>query len=295
MALACVICFGSYFVYDTPSALQLQLTADFDMSDLQFNLLYSIYSLPNIFLPFFSGVFIDKVGVRPGLVLFATLIVVSQVLSVLGASLKYYWVLLLGRFVLGLGGESLSGNLDVVAQSTMTSKWFLGKELALAMGLGLSISRLVISPQGSVMNDWIEPSLVATSNLSLGLSLGLLLCCLSLVAAFYLYKIDEERDRIVQPREELLSPLASPSFKLNFSAVFWLLTANAVLAYICVLSFNNIASSYFHDRFGCSVSQTGLLIVKSNQSVTYLTAALCTPALGYFVDQVQNRSVLSKR
>lgn len=276
MGLACVICFGSYFVYDIPSSLQLQLTEDFAMSELEFNLLYSIYSLPNIFLPFFSGVFIDKVGARSGLVLFAAVVVASQVLFVIGASAKHYWMLLLSRFVFGLGGESLG-----VAQSSITSKWFLGKELALAMGLGLSISRL-----GSVLNDWTEPSLVSeTGNLQLGICLGLVLCCLSLGAAIILYKIDEETD-LAEPVIEV-DTTHSQGFKLNFTPVFWMLTTNCVFAYVSVLSFNNIASGYFHSRFGCSVSESGFLI-----SVTFLTAALCTPIFGFFVDKLKNRSIL---
>mmetsp|Transcript_14208 Transcript_14208/g.26807 ORF Transcript_14208/g.26807 Transcript_14208/m.26807 type:complete len:421 (+) Transcript_14208:1821-3083(+) len=277
MALVCISCFGSYFVYDIPSSLQLQLKGAFDMSDLQFNMLYSVYSFPNIFLPFFSGLFIDKVGVRFGLVLFAALVVASQVLFALGASVKLYWVILLSRFVFGLGGESLS-----VAQSVVTSKWFLGKELSLAMGLALSVSRL-----GSVMNDWIEPAIVTSDkNLTMGLSLGLLVCCFSLAATLMLYKMDEQRDLTLQV--PLTSPIQeSSSIKLNFSPVFWLLTMNCVFAYVSVLSFNNIASGYFHSRFGCSAAQSGILI-----SVTFLTAALCTPVLGYFVDKIKKRSLI---
>jgi hypothetical protein len=45
--------------------------------------------------------------------------------------------MLLGRGVFGLGGESIS-----VAQAAVTAEWFRGKELALASGITLSVSRL---------------------------------------------------------------------------------------------------------------------------------------------------------
>ena len=34
------------------------------MSDVQYNLLYSVYSLPNLVLPLMGGVFVDKIGVN---------------------------------------------------------------------------------------------------------------------------------------------------------------------------------------------------------------------------------------
>jgi len=35
-----------------------------NLTDVEVNLLYSVYSLPNIILPFFGGYFIDKIGKR---------------------------------------------------------------------------------------------------------------------------------------------------------------------------------------------------------------------------------------
>jgi nitrate/nitrite transporter NarK len=56
---------------------------------------------------------------------------------------------LLGVIRHRLGGESLS-----VAQSSIVSIWFRGKELAMALGLNMSFSRL-----GSVVNGFILPSI----------------------------------------------------------------------------------------------------------------------------------------
>lgn len=55
--------------------------------------------------------------------------------------------MLAGRVVFGMGGESMQ-----VAQSSIISLWFKGKELAFALGLNLSIGRL-----GSVINGIIVP------------------------------------------------------------------------------------------------------------------------------------------
>jgi MFS family permease len=66
-----------------------------------------------------------------------------------GGYYKKYWLMLVGRVVFGLGGESMS-----VAQSAIVSMWFKGKELAFALGINLSVSRL-----GSVLNSNTIPSL----------------------------------------------------------------------------------------------------------------------------------------
>ena len=55
--------------------------------------------------------------------------------------------MLLGRFVFGLGGESIS-----VAQSALVERWFGETELALGLGAALSIGRL-----GSVINNAVSP------------------------------------------------------------------------------------------------------------------------------------------
>lgn len=72
-----VVSIGSYFCYDNPSALQTQLTDIFDINTFEYTILYSVYSLPNIILPLFGGFFIDKIGIRVGLLLFSSLVAVG--------------------------------------------------------------------------------------------------------------------------------------------------------------------------------------------------------------------------
>jgi len=57
-------------------------------------------------------------------------------------------MLLAGRIIFGAGGECMG-----ITQASIISSWFRGKELSLALGLNLSISRL-----GSVANAAIVPS-----------------------------------------------------------------------------------------------------------------------------------------
>ena len=51
--------------YDNPSALMTQLEQSTGMTDNTFALTYSVYSLPNMVLPFFGGACCDRLGVLP--------------------------------------------------------------------------------------------------------------------------------------------------------------------------------------------------------------------------------------
>jgi nitrate/nitrite transporter NarK len=60
----CVLTFGSYYVYDTPGAIQTSLESYYDITDSQYALLYSVYSWPNTVIVFFGGYLVDRFGVR---------------------------------------------------------------------------------------------------------------------------------------------------------------------------------------------------------------------------------------
>ena len=55
-----------------------------------------------------------------------------------GALKNSLFVMCLGRFLFGIGGETLC-----VAQNTYAYQWFAGKELNLVFGLQLSMARIV--------------------------------------------------------------------------------------------------------------------------------------------------------
>merc|ERR1740116_166776 len=73
---------------------------------------------------------------------FAFIICIGQAIFSLGGFLDRLWVMEIGRFVFGIGGESLA-----VAQNTYAVSWFKGKELNMVFGFQLSVARV-----GSTVN-----------------------------------------------------------------------------------------------------------------------------------------------
>ena len=74
-------------------------------------------------------------GIRLGTVIFAAFIVLGQIIFSLGGLLDSFGLMQIGRFVFGIGGESLA-----VAQNTYAVSWFKGKELNMVFGFQVSLS-----------------------------------------------------------------------------------------------------------------------------------------------------------
>ena len=65
LTFGCFFLMGSYYCFDNPAPLKGILTSPpYDLSESQWASLYSIYSFPNMVLPLFGGIFIDKIGIR---------------------------------------------------------------------------------------------------------------------------------------------------------------------------------------------------------------------------------------
>ena len=124
LVLACLMMIGSYYSYDIPAALKTQIddyTGNSSDYELNFSLLYTLYAAPNVILPFFGGLLVDKFRIRSSLLFFASLITLGQAIFSIGISIKSWPVIFLGRLVFGLGGECFT-----VANSALLADWFKG-------------------------------------------------------------------------------------------------------------------------------------------------------------------------
>jgi MFS family permease len=141
--LACsLVAINNLFAYHAPSAVADQFEDKYELSNAQFSSLFTIYSAPNVVLVFFSGIFIDKYGLRTATMTFNIAILLGMLISAMTpypseyfSPVLSFFMLLLGRLFLGLGGESI-----YAASSTMVSRWFTPTgyiNTALAVNQGL--------------------------------------------------------------------------------------------------------------------------------------------------------------
>lgn len=284
LALACVGMLGSYYCYDIPSALNDQITHDLDMSDTHFNLLYSVYSFPNVILPLFGGAMVDYFGTNLSLFIFGSFITIGQAIFAIGLLVKSYPVMIVGRIFFGFGGESLS-----VAQTTLVALWFQDKELALALGINLSISRL-----GSVINDNVSPAMYDVSGLSAAGFFGLGVCVLSMLcilALIYFDRATMAQLQLNQTQQLGEAPESDPPIRLSdirhFSLLYWLVTLSCVVIYSAVLPFNGICQKLLIQRFNYDKQTAGLLL-----GIPFFISAFASPFLGGAVDYIGWRAFL---
>ncbi|KXS14105.1 MFS general substrate transporter [Gonapodya prolifera JEL478] len=184
LTLASMLLFSNYYAYDLPAPLSPSLQAYLGYSDAYhqyfINVLYSVYSLPNIILPLLGGPLIDLFGTSRLVVVLSGVMCVGQLAFAAGVSSRDLTLMLAGRTLFGLGGETLS-----VAQTSLITKHFAGRELAFAMGLNLSIGRL-----GSVANDLVSPWVAVHWSLPGAIWLGTLTVAVSFACACGLAYLD---------------------------------------------------------------------------------------------------------
>jgi len=86
--------------------------------------------MPNMILPFFSGVILTKIGNHRGLLAYALVVTIGQYICTAGGYWNSFNILILGRIIYGLGGETLQ-----VIQAVYVANWFKDQEISMAMGI----------------------------------------------------------------------------------------------------------------------------------------------------------------
>ena len=121
----------------------------------------------------------------------------------------------------------------------------------------------------------------------MGVWAGAFLCVCQLLAIMLLNSIDRKAECAKQVHENSVMESYEKvqlSDIQNFPCIFWLISINCAVVYICVLCFNNIGSSFFQTRFGYSSQNAGMII-----SITYFISAVFAPIFGRIVDQIGKR------
>jgi len=285
LAVITMICFGNYFAYDEIEPIEPKINKALKINHFQFGNLYAVYSYPNMVLVFFGGLIGDKIGLRLAGLIFSSLVVVGAVLVPLGPSLAGwaispfagYIIMMLGRIVFGMGAESLN-----VIQTSMTALWFKGgRELAFAMGLVLSVSRL-----GDFLALSITSNLVsALGDFRHALWVGTALCTLSFIFVMLYGFLDKYAEKYVKR-----GPIDPTENELNFRAVahfdarFWILSFLCMAYYSGVFPFVAVCSDFLQTKYHYNEKDAGWIA-----SIVTLSSMILSPFLGKMLDVVGRR------
>lgn len=301
--------FASYFFDDIYSVISEQfvnpenVALGWSMADYGF--FRSAYSLLCIFGGLIvCGILLDKWGVRFTGSLFVGLMVAGAALITYAVSESFAgsglcrWIggfarkpsltlAYVGCALFGLGSE-IAG----VAVNRSISKWFKGKEIALAMGLQLALARLgtavaLVSVPRMVALDGYIPYQVTSRPAYTGLailSVGLVLWVFFVFMDFR----SDVRDRAIAAASRD-SAAADSQDKFRFSDVikvitdkhFILIALLCVFFYCCVISFRKFATAILMPRFGIDSEVASWMVAM----IPFFTLVFA-PLFGAMVDRL---------
>ena len=282
-----------YFVNDVMSPLETLLEMPRSQGGLgwtpsDYGFFSGAGSFINVFLLmlFFSGIILDKMGIR-----FTGTLACS--LMVLGTLIKYYAVITdfgncqlsifnyqlppsvamasLGFAVFGVGYE-----MTGITVSKAMVRWFNGHELALAMGLQLAMARL-----GTAAALSISAPIARHFTLSAPLLLALSFLVTGLLAFLVFCVMDRRLDKTYESHEPSDDEFRWSDIGVTLrSPGFWLITLFCVLFYSAVSPFLKFSTRLMVMKYGVDPDIAGFF-----SSIAPFGTIIMTPLFGYVYDR----------
>ena len=295
LAFASLLTFGSYFAYDIIGAIAPTLVEDLNADRGMVGAMYGAYSVAAIFSVLIGGVLIDRLGTRISSMIFSVLVVLGGLIIAFADNI---YVLMIGRFIFGAGAEPL-----VVAQSAILARWFKGKELALAFGIALTVSRL-----GTLFSFNLGELIVQHfGSYSYALWAAVLFCLVSLAANIgYVFL-----DRFGEKKLDLEPAAAEDKIVFKdikfFGASFWYVSLLCVTFYSAIFPFTALSTDFFADKWDIPrVADTGggffyqafssffhmFSTAGGITSIIIFASMVAAPFAGYLVDRFGKRATV---
>ena len=287
-----------YFVNDVMSPLETLLEASPSEGGLgwtpgDYGFFSGSSGLINVFLLmlFFSGLILDKMGIR-----FTGTLACS--LMIIGTLIKYYAVTAgfpptdtfhvslftyqfslptsvalasLGFAVFGVGYE-----MTGITVSKAMVRWFTGHELALAMGIQLAMARL-----GTAAALSISAPIARHFTLSTPLLLSLSFLIIGLLAFLVFCVMDRRLDQFTVDSLQLTDEFRWSDIGTTLrSPGFWLITLFCVLFYSAVSPFLKFSTKLMVMKYGVDADVAGFF-----SSIAPFGTILMTPLFGLIYDR----------
>lgn len=286
---------GSYFAYDSIGALETTLMQELHLDRSTIGTLYTAYSVAAVAIVFFGGVLYDKLGPRKASLLFSVLVFVGAVIV---AVAKDKWSLIFGRLIFGAGSESL-----IVVQSAIISRWFKGKEMAMAFGITLTLSRV-----GTLFSFNTE-ELIADHFHSFRTALwaAALLCLFSVVCNLIFNLMDRHGEKVLALSKAEAGDRINVADIKKFTSSYWFVVLLCVTFYSAIFPFTALSTDMFHDKWGIPLvnATTGSFLSKVFFNLTHMfstapgitgiaiaASMIFAPFAGGLVDRIGRRASL---
>ena len=255
MSYVCMLSFAMVF-QSIPPLLSL-IRSEFSISHAQAGLLMSLFALPGIFIAIPGGIISDRLGMKKvGITSLVLMIAGTIIVGTSNMPLQAY----VGRIISGIGGLTLA-----IVLPQLVSKWFLGKELGVGMGvfntampLGTILSFNILGIIGNGLG-WHTPVFLTTT-----------FSILALLIFLWLFKKPAKK----KP-EKVKGIVFSEITKLGSS--IWLIGFSWMWFNAAFISFLTFSSPFFVAK-GYEIGSAGFL-----SSIIMMGSLFLSPLIGYFV------------
>lgn len=284
--------FCGYYISDIMSPLMDLLTEKFEWTAAEYGIFVGAYGFFNVFLfvLIWGGMLIDKLGSR-------IIGVIACVLMIVGCAIKYYAMAapelfqgimfentffeLKKQVFMACFGYAIFGVGIEIAGMTVTkiiARWFNGYEIALAMGLQVSVARIGTTiaiatalPMADYFNSLSTPILIGLAGLCIGLLSFLLFCVLDM-------RLDRSIGKEELQEEDSFQP--SDIIKIISNKGFWLITIMCLLFYAGIFPFLKYATSLMINKYHVDANLAGVI-----PSLLPIGAIFLTPLFGGIYDK----------
>ncbi|CAK8682913.1 lysosomal dipeptide transporter MFSD1-like [Clavelina lepadiformis] len=277
LTLMSFLSFGPGFCTDTPAALHDQIVEKLNIDEATFMGFYSWYSWPNMIMCLVGGYLIDRyIGVRLGGIIFAGLVLAGHCIFALGAAVRLVWVMDAGRFVFGVGCETLS-----IVQNTYSVLWFKTSDLSLVFGLQMSMRMIAetinLNVQLPIYNAITETNFPGDT-LGITLFIASFSCIISFTCAIVLAYLDKRAEKLTNREKHDGTQIHLTDIK-KFPIQIWIIYVIGLAVNVSLVTFTGLGVAYFEQKFGVSPATSHAL-----NSLLYFLAIPMPPLLGFIVD-----------
>ena len=282
-----------YFVNDVMSPLETLLEMPREAGGLGWTPSdYGFFSgssgLINVFLLmlFFSGLILDKMGIRFTGILACSLMVLGTLLKLYGVTVDFgsdvvsffgfelpmsVAVASLGFAIFGVGYE-----MTGITVSKAMVRWFTGHELALAMGIQLAMARL-----GTAAALSISAPIARHFTLSMPLLVSLAFLIIGLLAFLVFCVMDRKLDSSVSSQTTNSEEFHWSDIRVTLrNPGFWLITLFCVLFYSAVSPFLKFSTKLMVIKYGVDTDIAGFF-----SSIAPFGTIIMTPIFGLINDR----------
>ena len=279
LSLSCYVQFFSFYCFEAPGGLEDTIIKVMGIDTTQYNLLFLVTAWPNAFMPIIGGVIADRIlGPRSSIIILVLVTMLGQIIWSLGSFVNLLWVVLIGRFFVGIGGI-----LIPCVHNILFINWFGKRNLTLAISIVCTFARLggaVALALPQFIYEQFDYFITSPHNcLGTTLLIGTFLMLIGLLVSIITVLMDKYRE--VTTKKEILKNSSINCADLKqFDDRFWLIASIAVY-YSVVYAFTAVLQVFYVQKYGLS-----LVTASIANSLIFSATILATPVIGYIVNAI---------